>query len=139
MAKHLTDDDVEKIVGLLDGWVGKLTWDRLVEESEAEIGHETTRQTLSSFFRIKDAFTSKKSGGQGSAKWIPDNVPKPQSLKIATDRIIKLTDENERLKRESRGLMEQFVIWQYNAHIHQLSEEQLNKPLPAIDRELTKK
>jgi hypothetical protein len=138
MAKHLTEDDVEKVVGLLDAWDGKLTWDRLVEESGAEIGHKTTRQTLTSFERIYDAFTFKKKGGRGSAKWAPDNVPKPQSLKIATERIIKLTNENERLKREAEGLMEQFVIWQYNAHIHKLTEEQLNKPLPAIDREQTK-
>lgn len=139
MAKHLTVDDIDKIVDLLDGWEGKLTWDLLVEQAEIVIGHATTRQTLPTFPRIKSAFKFKKEGGQGSAKWTPDNVPKPQSLKIATEKIIKLTDENKRLKRESRDLMEQFVIWQYNAHINQLTEEQLNKPLPAIDRELTKK
>jgi hypothetical protein len=122
MTTHFTVDDIDKIVDLLDGWEGKLTWDLLVDKVETEIGHSTTRQTLPTYPRIKNAFKFKKEGGQGSVKWTPDNVPKPQSLKKATETIIKLTDKNHRLERESRDLMEQFVIWQYNAHIHHLTE-----------------
>lgn len=45
-----------------------------------------------------------------------------------------LKAENERLKRENRDLLQQFVVWQYNAHVHGLSDQNLNKALPKIDR-----
>jgi len=35
------------------------------------------------------------------------------------------------------GLLEQFVVWQYNAYKHGIKEHQLNAPLPRIDRERT--
>tara|TARA_R110002167_G_scaffold165887_4_gene362940 strand:+ start:101 stop:517 length:417 start_codon:yes stop_codon:yes gene_type:complete len=137
MAKHLTELDIDNILELLDGWDGKLTWVALCKRCPAVIGTEPSRQTLSSYPRILDAYKQLKLGGKGSAKSTSDNIPKPQSLAIAAQRIMRLSSENERLKRENRALLEQFTVWQYNAHINQLTEEQLNKPLPPIDRELT--
>lgn len=59
-------------------------------------------------------------------------------MKVAAERIVRLERENERLKRENAGLLQQLVVWQYNAHIHGFSLQTLDKGLPIIDRSLTK-
>lgn len=137
MAKHLTESDIAKVVALLDGWNGKLTWSLLCEACEAVIGTVPTRQTLSSFPRIKDAYDLRKKGNGVTLKSTSNLTRKPSSLAIATERIARLEAENERLKRENSNLLQQFVTWQFNAQIHGISAGQLNMPLPTIDREKT--
>jgi len=43
--------------------------------------------------------------------------------------------EIERLKAENARLLEQFVRWVYNANNRGVSEEVLNRPLPAVNRD----
>ena len=136
MSKRLTESDIESILGLLDGWQGKLSWSALCEGIENNLGFKTTRQTLNSYPSVKDAFQALKQGGLGSQK-LDRQIKQAPSLTIASQRIERLTRENERLQRKNKALLEQFAIWQYNAHINQLTEEKLNKPLPQIDREIT--
>ena len=134
MAKHLTDNDIARIIELLDGWSGKLTWDLLCETCPKIIGTLPTRQTLSSYTRIKSAFKLRKNKLAEEEK----TVRKPSSLAVAGARITRLEQENERLKHENQQLLEQFVVWQYNAYAHGMTDVQLNHPLPVIDREPTK-
>lgn len=51
---------------------------------------------------------------------LKENVPAcaPPSMRVAIERINRLEQENERLKRENAGLLQQFVVWQYNAYAH---------------------
>ena len=130
MAKHLTDKNIEKIVALFDGWTDKLTWEALCDACLPVIGVKPTRQTLMKFVRIKEAFDDCK-------KRLKEHAPGiaiPPTLKLAAERIARLEMENERLKRESATLLQQFIVWQYNAHIHGISDRELNKTLPTIDR-----
>ncbi len=129
MAKHITDKDIEKIVGIIDGWTDKLTWEALCDACLLAIGAKPTRQTLMKFVRIKQAFEACK-------KRIKEDVPMPvpPTIKVAAERIARIEQENERLKRENSELLKQFVVWQYNAHTHGLDWHKLNKMLPAIDR-----
>lgn len=60
-------------------------------------------------------------------------------MRVAIERIARLERENERLKRENTELLQHYVVWQYNAHIHGLSERELNKALPGIDRGQTER
>lgn len=130
MAKHLTDTDIGRIVEMLDGWTEKLAWDALCDACLPIIGSKPARQTLMKFTRIKNAFTAaKKRIKEGSPQ-----IPAPPSMRVAIERIARLERENERLKRENIELLQQFVVWQYNAHIHGLSDRELNKALPRIDR-----
>ena len=131
MAKHLTERDIEKVIGVIDGWSGKLGWESLCDAVAPAISTRPTRQTLSAQQRIKAAFNDKKNrlkGGKAETKT-------PPSLAIAGQRIKRLEEENARLKGENNRLLEQFVIWQYNAYSHGLTENKLNKALPIIDRE----
>lgn len=131
MAKHLTDQDIDNIIGILDGWQGKLTWDNLCEAASKQVGKRPTRQSLNAHKRIKQAFSDKKERLKGDSQ----EAKTPPSLAIAGQRIERLQEENARLKKENSRLLEQYVVWQYNAYRHGLTEDKLNVPLPVIDRE----
>lgn len=130
MAKHLTDRDIQRVVEMLDGWRGKLTWQRLSSACKQVIGTSPARQTLYRCTRVAQAFEQARArpkDEQKPAKSLP-------TVQTALDRIARLTAENERLQMENSRLLEQFVVWQYNAHVRGLTSAQLNAPLPAIDR-----
>src|SRR5699024_7889654 len=110
LAKHLTDRDILRVVELLDTWNSKLTWERLCDACEAEIGTRPTRQTLSKFSRVTEAYKACKD----RIKNQDEALSVPPTLKMAAERIERLKRENERLKRENGNLLEQFVVWQYN-------------------------
>tara|TARA_Y100000034_G_scaffold101927_1_gene126528 strand:+ start:7114 stop:7527 length:414 start_codon:yes stop_codon:yes gene_type:complete len=136
MAKHLTDEDIKKVVELLDDWPvdSRLTWDFLVEAVEHDYKLKTTRQTLSKQRRIKTAFKEVKaiiSGNSSNTKTVNQSLP--PSLKVAADRLDSLKRKNERLEAENNMLLEQFHTWLYNAHLHGVTPEQLNRPLPTKD------
>jgi len=130
MAKHLTDNDIKNIVEFLDEWdlTVRLTWDKLRDALHESLGLDHTRQTLRKKLRIKEAFKSVKEHASGV-------IPKkkktlPSSLAAAGIKIEKLERKSERLTKENNGLLEQFLVWQYNAHIHGMKLAQLNQPLP---------
>ncbi len=130
MAKHITDKDINNIVEFLDEWdlTVSLTWDKLCNAINEELSLNYTRQTLQKYVRIKDAYKSVKEHASGTK---PRNKKiLPSSLKVAAAKLEKLKRENERLKRENSNLLEQFVVWQYNANIHGMKMGQLNQPLP---------
>ncbi len=131
MAKHLSPKDLDMIVGLIDGWEGKLAWEALCDAIEPLIGARPTRQTLNSHEKIKSAFTHQKArlkSGFVSTK-------RPASLSIAEQRIRRLEAENHRLERENERLLERFMRWQYNAHKFNVSADKLDAPLPFVDRD----
>lgn len=59
-AKNLDDEDIARIVGILDGWSGSLTWDALIDSIEKHLFVRYTRQALHKHVRIRDAFTLRK-------------------------------------------------------------------------------
>lgn len=130
MSRHLNEHDIERIVALLDGWQGKLTWELLCDACESVIHTRPTRQTLAKFKRVAGAYKAVKQRGREEV----EALSIPPSLNIAAQRIERLTRENERLQRENNELLEQFVVWQYNAHAKGLTEHDLNQALPGIDR-----
>lgn len=135
MKKHLTDRKIEAIVEVIDGWSGKLTWDRLLEAIQPRVG-DYSRQALNNHTRIKSAFDHRKKALRGGvAKRFED---KPVELQKALQRIERLEAENQRISRENDQLLEQFVRWGYNAANKGMSEDQLNAALPEIDRERTR-
>lgn len=135
MAKHLTSKNIASLVALLDAWEGKLTWEALCDEGAKLIGSRPTRQTLNAHARIKSAYLGRKANLK--VGYIPSK--RPASLSIAEQRIRRLEGQNERLKDENDRLLEQFVRWQYNAYKHGMSKENLNAPLPQIDRDSSEK
>lgn len=129
MTARLRKREVQSIKALIDGWTGRVTWPQIVERAERILGRETTRQTLASHMEIRLAYLDKKA--------ILKDAPEPASvhtLKSAADRIKRLTDDVSRLTQENQRLLNQFVVWQYNASLANLSMEDLNRPMVAIHR-----
>lgn len=67
-----------------------------------------------------------------------DKIVVPQVGRKLDDGIIRKIDrleaENQRLEAENQQLLEQFVVWEYNAHVRGLTKEYLSQPLPHINR-----
>jgi hypothetical protein len=136
-AKNLGDEDVVKIVEILDGWSGKLSWELLIDAVEKRLFARYTRQAFHKHARIKDAFAQRKARLASSGER-PRKVASSPELQLALDRIERLVGENERLVAENTRLLEQFVRWAYNAHTRNLDEAFLNRPLPTVDRQQTR-
>lgn len=131
MAKHLSKQDIESIVNLVQGWEGqKLTWDAICNAAQPLIGKKPTRQSLYAHDRVKIAYKMAKKSAKA-----PPRPHLPGSLSIAAMRLAKLEKEVELLKEENRQYKQLFVRWQYNSYKYGLKEHQLNEPLPRIDRE----
>jgi hypothetical protein len=135
-ARNLGDEDVADIIAILDGWSGALSWERLIEAIEARKFARYTRQALHKHARIARAFAARKTA---LAEAGPAPTVESPELKVALERIARLDGENSRLRAENALLVEQFVRWAYNAHARGLSKEFLNRPLPSVNRERSRK
>ena len=133
MAKHLTESEIEKVVGLLAGWRGPLTWDVLCERCERLIFRQPSRQTLAKTVRIATAYKTAKDRLKAGAERSTSSI----DIRAAHDRISRLSSQVAQLEAENRLLLEQFVRWQYNANILGFSAAQLNRALPEIDLRAT--
>lgn len=135
-ARNIQDEDVAKIVEILDGWTGKLSWKLLLDAIEKRLSVRYTRQALHKYTRITHAFRHRK-----DALANDDVQPRRKNLspelKLALDRIDRLTAENKRLEAENLRLLEQFTRWVYNANTRGLDDAFLNRSLPSIDRGAT--
>ena len=133
MAKHLSDNDIERVVELIDVWPDKkFTWEALCEQFGSRYGFQPTRQTIQKYARIKQAYAAKKNEIKHGFK---KATKTPPSLQVAGQRIARLEAENERLKRENMALLEQFKVWQYNCYLAGIGDHELNKHLPTVSRE----
>jgi hypothetical protein len=127
-APKLNDTGIEKAVRLLDGWAGKLTWDRYLAMLEVEIGHKYTKAAMLRHPRIKSAWDHAKehakddTGVSVSRSAVETNK--------ALERVKLLEARVERLTRENNALLEQFVRWSHNAVRGGLTLDDLDLPLP---------
>lgn len=138
MAKaRLSEKEIEQIVGLLTGWSGKLSWELLLRRAEVLLRRSFTRQGLDKNTTISTAFRQAKSRLRTPLKRSA-NVTEgdlPPELALAQRRIDNLVAEVEVLKAERDRLLERFATWLYNARSRGISEFDLNRKLPDIDRD----
>lgn len=132
-ARNLNDHDVAGITSLLDGWADVLTWKALIDEVERRFYVRYTRQALHKHTRIAAAFRLRKEALRAHSDAPVPQIVSPE-LQSARERIARLEAENQRLEAENRRLLEQFLVWVYNANSRGISEEVLSRPLPSIDR-----
>lgn len=137
-ARNIDNCAILQIVGVLDGWTAKLSWELLVDEIEKRFGIRYTRQALDKHARIKIAYQSTKQRLSKASDPACSQKLNSQEVGAIMERLERLAAVNNRLKLENEYLLEQFVTWAYNAHLKGLTREYLNTPLPVVDRELTK-
>lgn len=119
--RNLDDEVVAGIVQVLDGWSGKLSWEKLIEAVEKRAGLRYTRQALHRHERIRNAFAVRKKALSGQANKGSREAASPE-LQVAMDRIARLEGENQRLVAENNNLLEQFARWAYSAQTRILNQ-----------------
>lgn len=137
MAKaRLTDAEIERIIGILTAWSGKLSWELLVRRVEVLLGRPFTRQGLDKHETIRIAFQQAKNRFRSHSKKLGiEENDLPLELALAQRRIDSLVAEVQVLKAERDRLLEKFATWLYNARSRGISELDLNRRLPDVDRD----
>jgi hypothetical protein len=104
-SKNLSNETIEIIVQLLDGWASKLTWDHLISAIDFKTQQHYTRQALSNHPKIKLAFDTTK---QRLSKEEKNSIIKtPNDLLIKRLEILEF--ENKRLENENNRLLKKFT------------------------------
>jgi hypothetical protein len=133
MAKntYIRQEHIEAICRLIHGWdKPKINWEAVCAEATNVLGYQPSRSGLSSHDAIVKAFQARKLGLKVRP---PDDVPKPSSLAQAAHVIAARDAEIAALKLENDELHEKFARWQYNAHLHRVTIDMLEEPLPEPD------
>lgn len=127
----VTSRTLPKILRELDRWEGKLTWP-LFCDRVAKVLHvdSVSRYTLMRYEGIQHRFKVR----QRELREATDQVPRDYALDAAKKRILDLEAQVRRLEDTNRLLLEKFQRWQYNAYAHNLRMDQLDAPLPAVNR-----
>ena len=133
--RNLDDDAISRIVAVLDGWKGRLTWESLIEAVDRHVHARYTRQTLHKHERIRQAFAQRKEALQSGPS--DRAIVGPPELQAALERIGRLEAENARLEAENQSLLGQFARWAYNANTRGFDRDFLNQPLPPVNRDET--
>lgn len=138
--RNLSDTDIESIVEILDGWSGTLAWDLLLEAVESRMRAAYTRQAMYRHGRIRAAYQARKGVLTGAVNNLEGQLRKLglSEAQVVLERSLRLEAENARLKTENERLLEQFVVWAYNAHTRGLTQDFLNRPLSRVDRDQTR-
>ncbi|MEY9829746.1 hypothetical protein ABIA25_001561 [Sinorhizobium fredii] len=131
---RLTDKEIEMIVGMLASWKGTLTWDKLLDRVRPFLRRSFTRQGLDKNESIKLAYGLAKDRIRTRPKRKGVESDLPPELAYAQQRIDTLTAEVARLETERERFLERFAIWLYNARSRGISEADLNRELPPVDR-----
>lgn len=125
-------EDIDAIVHVINTWPHpSISWEDVCCKSEAILGFLPSRQGLNQKDEISSAFRSKKKFDRNTRLTA---LPSPSSLAVAGRRLDELNEEINRLKSINSALRDRFQMWQYNAHLHGMSQSDLERPLPKIDR-----
>jgi hypothetical protein len=125
---NLKPEAVEKILQLIDGWEGRLTWRSLVEAIRVRFGATYSRTALHYHPRIQNAFSRRR-----------QKVSAPSTPRLTYTQHLRATlaKERERVRRSEADydrLMEQTLTIITNAGLRGLSEEDMLRPLAQLKR-----
>ncbi|WP_118792247.1 hypothetical protein [Neisseria bergeri] len=129
----ITEENLEDIIMLIKTWEGKLTWKLLCSKvSELLNIKSIERQSLSNYPDIQKAFSQQKQKMKENAKKEPvPNITMDYLLK----QVNNLKAQVQRLEEINERYKQQFIVWQYNAYMHGMTQDTLNKPLIAVNRQ----
>ncbi|WP_417511053.1 hypothetical protein [Methylophaga sp.] len=136
MSSPITKKQLNNLSEMIREWPieEKLKWSSICEQAEGILGYIPTRQALSKKPILVNAYKIRKSEIKSRLDTLV-SVPSPKSMPAAIEQIVRLKQENERLKAELNLMAETAQRFIYNASLHGLSKDKLMKPLPKINRE----
>ena len=129
----VTEENLEDIIMMIKTWEDKLTWDLLCSKvSELLNVKSIERQSLANYADIQEAFSKQKQKIKEKAKANPEpNV----TMDYLQKQVKNLKAQVQRLEEINERYKQQFIVWQYNAYMHGMTEDKLNKPLIAVNRQ----
>lgn len=136
MSKTITDPQLNRIAKMIRDWPQEeaFNWNNICIVSKSILGYAPTRQALSKKPILKNAYLVKKNKLRDAVAKIKE-VPRPQSMLDAMNKISRLQQENEALRNELGKMAEVAQRFIYNAGIAGISEQTLMKSLPKIRRD----
>jgi hypothetical protein len=138
MPRRLTDEDIAIAVRLLDGWTGKLSWDRFINMLASELsGARYTKPGLRKQPRILNAWQMAKQRLDESLEAAGDPRQGDAAVVQLRQMMDRLRNENARLEQENQDLLERFQRWSHNAAVDKgMTREQLDREIvfaPQVD------
>lgn len=129
----VTEENLEDIIMMIKTWEDKLTWDLLCSKvSELLNIKSIERQSLANYSDIQEVFSKQKQKLKEKAKANPEpNV----TMDYLQKQVKNLKAQVQRLEEINERYKQQFIVWQYNAYMHGMTEDKLNKPLIAVNRQ----
>ena len=129
----ITEENLEDIIMLINTWEGKLTWDLLCSEVSQLLNIKSiARQSLANYSDIQKAFSTRKQRIKENSKANPQpNV----TIDYLQKQVNNLKAQVQRLEEINEQYKQKFIVWQYNAYMHGMTEDKLNKPLIAVNRQ----
>ena len=129
----VTEENLEDIIMMIKTWEDKLTWDLLCSKvSELLNIKSIERQSLANYSDIQKAFSTRKQRIKENSKANPQpNV----TIDYLQKQVNNLKAQVQRLEEINERYKQQFIVWQYNAYMHGMTEDKLNKPLIAVNRQ----
>lgn len=129
----ITEENLEDIIMLINTWEGKLTWDLLCSEVLQLLNIKSIeRQSLANYSDIQKAFSTRKQRIKENSKANPQpNV----TIDYLQKQVNNLKAQVQRLEEINEQYKQKFIVWQYNAYMHGMTEDKLNKPLIAVNRQ----
>jgi len=129
--RHIRPAHVQAICNIIHGWEQpKLSWVAVCEAAQSVLGYLPSRSGLSAHEMVTKSFQAKKSGLKVAApvSRLPNSRQQASAIIAARDAEIST------LKLLQCEFEARFVRWQYNASVRNVTLEQLDTPLPEIDR-----
>ena len=129
----ITEENLEDIIMMIKTWEGKLTWDLLCSEVSQLLNIKSIeRQSLANYSDIQKAFSTRKQRIKENSKANPQpNV----TIDYLQKQVNNLKAQVQRLEEINEQYKQKFIVWQYNAYMHGMTEDKLNKPLIAVNRQ----
>lgn len=133
----ITQHIIHIILGELDKWKGKLTWNLFCKHLSSVLGEtHLSRHTLIKYTAIKVAFDERK-------KSLKDSVSKEKVDDVTLELLLRenemLRARNQRLQQQIYQFQEQFVRWLENLRrmpgVDMVTlNTKIDQPLPKISR-----
>ncbi|EGR0748943.1 hypothetical protein BBM24_04880 [Vibrio parahaemolyticus] len=131
----ITSKSMPDVLHLIETWKGKLTWPLLCEEIMAQLQIDgVTRQTLSSYKEIQEAFTARKQHLRESP--ITQMPPTDSNVEYLQNQIESLEAELKKANKTIERYKQRFVLWQYNAYKHGVRIDSLDDAVDMLDQPL---
>lgn len=135
MSKPISTKQLDVLAEVIREWPmdEKLTWNAICQAAELELSYVPTRQALSNKAILVNAYKKRKEEIKSRHSYLT-STPAPKSMAAAVDQIIRLKQENERLKSELSRMAAVAQRFIHNASLHGLSQAKLMAPPPKVNR-----